>query len=134
MQNGLKMFYWRATQDTDKIISRTLSETFVNCNWVLNQVLTGVCDYEALLRGCCCSLTFHFFLSPENHRRCETPAWAHTARGLLASSLQDVLCVRVCFTKICQCASVFNLYLYSCFLTRSAHICACLYTVCIHFH
>lgn len=59
----LKMFDWRATQDTDKIISRTLSETFVNCNWVLNQVLTGVCDYKALLRGCCCSPSFFRFLS-----------------------------------------------------------------------
>lgn len=25
-----KDFYWRATQETDKIISKTLSETFVN--------------------------------------------------------------------------------------------------------
>lgn len=32
--------YWMATQETDKIINWTLSETFVKCSgpWLLNQV------------------------------------------------------------------------------------------------
>lgn len=52
--------YWMATQETDKIINWTLSETFVKCSgpWLLNQVWAGVCDYKGAAEG---NLLFSFF-------------------------------------------------------------------------
>lgn len=108
-ENGWKQMGWKCfsrgpPKKPTIIISRTLSET---CNDPgCYHVLTGVCDSKGLLKG---KLLFYLFQSlslfipPENHRRCETPAWDHTARGLLASSLQDALCVFHHNMPICIC-------------------------------